>query len=170
MTQQAFSLARKKIKWEALLEIFRATVRGSYNEELNDRRGYLPMAIDGSRVALPPDAALREYYGAIGPEHSAATARASVPVDIENDIIVDAKIEPLKEDERSLAKKHIDVLAGMDFNSMGKKPLLIFDRGYPSKDLIKYIEELVPKLIDYALKRIVRKLCLRWNKLLEKSV
>jgi hypothetical protein len=30
--------------------------------------------------------------------------------------------------------------------------------------------ELVPKLIDYALKRMVRKLCLQWNKLLEKSV
>jgi hypothetical protein len=30
--------------------------------------------------------------------------------------------------------------------------------------------ELVPKLIDYALKRMVRKLCLRWNKLLEKPV
>jgi hypothetical protein len=27
--------------------------------------------------------------------------------------------------------------------------------------------ELVPKLIDYALKRMVRKLCLRWNKLLQ---
>ncbi|MDR1149920.1 MAG: hypothetical protein LBK66_14965, partial [Spirochaetaceae bacterium] len=30
----------------------------------------------------------------------------------------------------------------------------------------QYIE-LVPKLIDYALKRMVRKLCLRWNKLLQ---
>ncbi|MDR1148543.1 MAG: hypothetical protein LBK66_07920, partial [Spirochaetaceae bacterium] len=95
MTQQAFSLARKKIKWEAFLELFRATVRGSYNEELKDWRGYLPMAIDGSHAALPPDAELKKYYGATGPEHSVATARASVLVDIENDIIVDAKIEPL---------------------------------------------------------------------------
>jgi hypothetical protein len=30
------------------------------------------------------------------------------------------------------------------------------------------ITALVSKLINYALKRMVRKLCLRWNKLLEK--
>jgi hypothetical protein len=45
---------------------------------LKDWRGYLPMAIDGSHVALPPDAALREYYGATGHEQNAVTARASV--------------------------------------------------------------------------------------------
>jgi hypothetical protein len=57
MTQQAFSLARQKVKAEAFLELFRATVRGSYNEDLKDWRGYLPMAIDGSRIPcrrMPP--------------------------------------------------------------------------------------------------------------------
>ncbi|MDR3160922.1 MAG: hypothetical protein LBU28_04835 [Spirochaetaceae bacterium] len=65
------------------------------------------MAIDGSHIALPPDAALRTYYGATGHELTAATAQVSLPYDIENDIIVDARIEPLSEDERSLAKEHI---------------------------------------------------------------
>jgi hypothetical protein len=78
LTQQAFSLARQKVKGEAFQELFQASVQGSYNEELKDWRGYLPMAIDGSHVALPPDAVLREYYGATGHEQNAATARASV--------------------------------------------------------------------------------------------
>jgi hypothetical protein len=44
--------------------------------------------------------------------------------------------------------------------------------GFPLQSLARPRQphELVPKLIDYALKRMVRKLCLRWNKLLEKSV
>jgi hypothetical protein len=61
------------------------------------------MAIDSSHIALPPDAALREYYGAAGHELSTATARASLLYDIENDIIAEARIEPLAVDERSLA-------------------------------------------------------------------
>jgi hypothetical protein len=35
------------------------------------------MAVDGSRVALPPDAELREYYGTTGNE-TAATAQVSM--------------------------------------------------------------------------------------------
>jgi hypothetical protein len=89
-SQQAFSQARQKVKG------------GSYNEPLKDWRGYLPMAVDGSHIALPPEAALREYYGAAGHELSAATACGSVLYDRESDIIVDAKLEPLMKDERGL--------------------------------------------------------------------
>ena len=99
------------------------------------------MAIDGSHIALPPEAALREYYGATGHEKSAATARASVLYDIENDIIIDAKIEPLTADERTLAKGHIEALTGMGLDFGGRKPLVILDRGYPSKDFIEYLED-----------------------------
>jgi hypothetical protein len=48
------------------------------NEALKDWRGYLVMAVDSSHIALPRDAALREYYGATGHELSAATVRTSV--------------------------------------------------------------------------------------------
>jgi hypothetical protein len=58
--------------------LFQASVRGSYNEGLKGWWGYLPLAIDGSHIVLPPEVALREYYGATGHEKSAATARASV--------------------------------------------------------------------------------------------
>jgi hypothetical protein len=53
------------------------------------------MAVDGSHIALPRDEALREYYGATGHELRAVTARASIRYDRENDIIMDAKIEPV---------------------------------------------------------------------------
>jgi uncharacterized protein YifE (UPF0438 family) len=138
MSQQAFSQARQKVKWEAFRELFQASVKGSYNETLKDFRGYLLMAIDSSHIALPRDEALREYYGATGHELSAATARALLLYDIEKDIIVDAKLAPLTVDERSLGKEHLEALASMDFGE--RKPIVICDRGYPSKDFIKYIQ------------------------------
>jgi hypothetical protein len=71
------------------------------------------LAIDSSHIALPADAVLREYYGTTRRELSAATACASIVYDIENDIIVDATIERLTVDERSLTKTHIEAVGGM---------------------------------------------------------
>jgi hypothetical protein len=107
------------------------------------------LAIDSSHIALPPDAALREYYGAAGHELSAATARVSILYDIENDIIVDANIERLTVDERSLAKGHLNAFGGMGLDFGGRKPIVICDRGYPSKDFIKYMQD---KEIKYVMR------------------
>jgi hypothetical protein len=103
------------------------------------------MAIDSSHISLLRDGALREYYGATGHELSAATARASWLYDVENDIIVDAKIV----EERNLAKEHLQALNGMVLNFGERKRIVIFDRGYPSKDLIKYIQD---KEIKYVMR------------------
>jgi hypothetical protein len=149
MSQQAFSQARQKVKPEAFRELFQASLKGSYNETLKDFRGYLLMAIDGSHIALPPDAALREYYGATGHELSAVTARASLLYDISNDIIVDAIIERLTVDERSLAKEHLEAMRGMGLDFGERKPIVICDRGYPSKDFIKYLQD---KEIKYVMR------------------
>ena len=140
MSQQAFSLARQKVRWEAFLELFQASVRGSYNEKLKDWRGYLLMAVDSSHIALPRDTELKAYYGACGKELTAVTARASLLYDIENDIIADAKIEPLTVDERSLAKDNLEALTELDRSFWKRKVIVIFDRGYPSKDFINYLQ------------------------------
>jgi hypothetical protein len=87
------------------------------------------MAVDGSHIALPRDEAPREYYGATGHELSAVTARASILYDRENDIIMDAKIEPLTGDERSLGKALLEALGGMGLDFGERKALVLFDRG-----------------------------------------
>ena len=57
--------------------------------------------------------------------------------DVLNYTILDAHIEPLAVDERTLAKRHIDALKkGMPDG----KDLIISDRGYPSEDMIDYYE------------------------------
>ena len=99
------------------------------------------MAVDSSHIALPRDAALKAYYGAYGKALTAVTARASLLYDIENDIIADAKIEPLTVDERSLAKDNLETLAELGQRFGKRKVIVIFDRGYPSKDFIKYLQD-----------------------------
>jgi hypothetical protein len=73
MTQQAFSLARQKVKREAFQELFQASVEGSYNETLKDWRGWLLFAIDGIGVGIGAEYAMTEnmpykplFYGTVG--------------------------------------------------------------------------------------------------------
>jgi len=66
MIRQAFSAARRKIRWEALEELFRASVEGSLNEEMRLWRGFRLMAIDGTFLGLPSDAVLPEHFAGLG--------------------------------------------------------------------------------------------------------
>ena len=138
MTQQAFSLARQKIKWEAFRELFDETVDNHYrlfSEELEYWHGLRIFAVDGSKLALPNDQPLRDYFGATGPEKTSPTAQGSIAYDILNDLVADARIEPMDTDERTIALMHINKIAGLaSFREW--KELMIFDRGYPSFELI----------------------------------
>jgi hypothetical protein len=132
MSQQAFSAARQKIRWQALEELFRASVEGSLNEEMKLWHGYRVTAIDGTFLTLPSDAALLEHFGGLGKRATSPTALASLLYDLENDVILDARIAPVKSNERALAQTHLQCLQGLpDFNR-GRRELVIFDRGYPS--------------------------------------
>jgi hypothetical protein len=137
MTQQAFSAARQKIKWEAFEELLQASVEGSYHE--NWRRGYRVMAIDGSFIQLPADPDVLKYYGGLGHEQTSATALASLLYDLENDIIMDAKLVPVSGNERELAEEHLEALVGLESFKAGHE-LVIFDRGYPSHELINSLQ------------------------------
>jgi len=141
MSQQAFSKARQKIKWEAFEELFQTSVHGSYNEDCKLWCGYRIMATDGSFLQLPSDACLAAYYGGLGHGQTAVTALASLLYDLENNIVVDAKIAPIQENERDLAEKHLRALKGMDSFNCGHRELIIYDRGYPSHELIKSLSD-----------------------------
>jgi hypothetical protein len=138
MSQQAFSEARKKLKWQAFQELFETTVEAMYQGVVKRWRGYRLLAVDGTKINLPNDPELREYFGTSGAGNSSPCAQGSILYDIENDVIVDARIEPMGTGERTLAEAHITKLAGMP--SFGKE-LILFDRGYPSMELITLLLE-----------------------------
>ena len=136
MSQQAFSEARQKLKWEACRELMDASVSGVYRGGFNTWHGYRVWAIDGSKMQLPSEAELRGIFGKAGCSEggSAVTAQASCLYDVLNDIIADAYLEPIHTDERSLCLRHLKHLCGME--SFGKE-LLIMDRGYASAELVE---------------------------------
>ena len=88
----------------------------------------------------PSDPALVAYYGGLGPDRSAATALASLLYDVENDIIVDAKIGPVSGNERDLAEEHLQALVRLEIYEPGRE-LVIFDRGYPSYEFVKSLQD-----------------------------
>lgn len=65
-----------------------------------------------------------------------ARALASGIYDIENNIMLTTKITKYKTGERDLAKDLIDQLKDIGL----KNDLILFDRGYPSKDFIEHLE------------------------------
>ncbi len=136
MSQQAFSAARQKIKWEAFKELFEGSVQGSYQEEWKTWRGYRVMAIDGSFIQLPSDQELLNYYGGLGYTQTSAAALVSLLYDLENDIIVDAQIASIHENERTLAEAHLRALEGLANYKKYHQELIICDRGYASHELI----------------------------------
>jgi hypothetical protein len=151
MTQQAFSLARQKLKWEALQELFILSVNAhyeNYQDEIELWNGFRLFAIDGSTMSLPNDKELRAHYGTCGAGNTSPTGRGSLLYDMLNDLVADARLEPMAEDERTLAMMHIQGLTALETYQKWKD-LILFDRGYASFELIK---ELLEKKIHYLMR------------------
>jgi len=137
MKQQSFSEARTKVKVEAFITLFKLTVEIMTKRRVKKWHGYRVYAVDGSKIALPADKKLLKYYGGHGRNAASPTAQGSIIYDVINDIVADALISPMAADERILAKAHIDSVK--DYTP-GEKKLIIFDRGYPSFELIEKLE------------------------------
>jgi hypothetical protein len=138
MTQQSVSEAKAKLKWEGFEYLFRnSTVKPLVELNRKTWKDYFVYAIDGSRIALPMDKKLLNYYGAVGRGAKSPTAQASIVYDVINDIVVDAAITPVKTGEKTIAYDHLDVLETINED---QKKLVLFDRGYPSWKLMDTLE------------------------------
>jgi len=134
MSQQSFSEARNKIKWEAFQYLFKENVKFIYTGYYETWHGYRVSAIDGSKIQMPDDQGLRDYFGTVGKGNTAATAQASALYDVYNNVLIDAQIEPVSTDERELATAHIGELCRLPSFD---KECVLFDRGYASFSLIE---------------------------------
>jgi hypothetical protein len=159
MTQQSFSEARDKLRWEAIRFLFDEMLENIYTRGFDTWHSFRVMAIDGTKQQLPSDGKLREKFGTAGRGDTSVTAQASCLYDVYNDLIIDARIGPMEFGERSQALQHIERLREL---SSFRKELIIFDRGYASNELIESLIE-GPKPI-YFLMRIKKK----FNKAIDK--
>lgn len=148
-SQQAFSKARSGISHSIFKECFERVLDFLCSRDSLDFHarflgvwGLQIIAVDGSDIPLPNRKALLNKYGSIGRGSSSPTARASVAFDVLNGRILDAQLEPMNVDERTLAIRHME-----NIKSRARTNLLytmfVFDRGYASKKLISFIEDAV---------------------------
>lgn len=92
--------------------------------------------MDSSTIQIPES---KENYDVFGGNPNktkiiSPLASASVLYDVLNDIIVDVSFNPYRYDERKSAKEHTAFLP--DFPNS----ILVFDRGYPSEDLFRFLD------------------------------
>ena len=134
--KQAFSQGRQKISFDAFIILIKELVKVVYTAtDLKMYKGYRLLAVDGSTMELQNTEELRKVFGyAENGKSEVARAKISGLYDIENDIIIDATIDHYKTPERALAIKHIENLKEYGLNNN----LVIFDRGYPSREFMAY--------------------------------
>lgn len=149
-TKSAFTQARKKIKAEGFLSLSQLIVDEYYKVEQGDNsikkwKGHRLLAVDGSQVTLPNTQELYEKFGSPSNQHGEVNglvqARASVLYDVLNHYILDSILSPLSEGERKHAVSHLAYASPAD--------IVIYDRGYPSFDLIYEHEK---RQIDFVIR------------------
>ena len=144
-TKSAFVQCRKKINPEVFKHLSTLVVEEFYSDNEASVKlwnGFRVLAVDGSILTLPRTQELKDIYGETKSQNTDGViqARVSVLYDVLNNIVLDGIISTLSVGERHLAKQHLAIVR--------EKDLIIYDRGYPSFDLIyKHTKENVDYLI-----------------------
>ncbi|HEY5589013.1 MAG TPA: IS4 family transposase, partial [Candidatus Paceibacterota bacterium] len=147
VTKQAFSEARQKISPTAFVKLSDAIIEWFYKDtDFKRFKGYRLLSIDGTILEINNTENLRNEFGYIENQSmKVARARAAGLYDVENDMIITAVLNKYRTSERLQAEELINKLRDIGFSN----DLILFDRGYPSKDLISFIEE---KKIKYLMR------------------
>lgn len=112
----------------------------SSKEEVKLWDEYLVLAVDGSKAEIPNSEENRTTYGTMGNDSDNAPARAMISglFDVLNDFFIDLQICTVKKSEIQAAEENIKAIERIGIK---QKILIIFDRGYPSIELLNYLEE-----------------------------
>ena len=140
ISKQAFSEARKKIKPEAFIELNNNISNLIYNEceDIELWNGYRLCGIDGTVLEIPNTKILRNEFGVSKNQcEGVARARGTCIFDLLNKLVIESSIDKYDVSERVSAK---NMIARM--NKYEKfKELIVFDRGYPSSEMISFLYE-----------------------------
>lgn len=137
MTKQAFSKARRKVSPDAFKELFEMTGTKALEMDAFGRyKGYRVFAIDGTELQLPKNKEIEQKFQSKMNSFT-PRARASVLCDVITSLTVHAYIETTNIGERVLAMEHLKYFKA----HKQAKDLIVFDRGYPSKEMVQYLDE-----------------------------
>jgi len=141
ITVQGYLQQRKKLNYEAFKYLNGEYLRNYYSsKEPKLWNGYVVLAIDGSKTEVPNSDENRKSFGKSGNQHESSETRAlvSCALDVVNHFIIDIQINSIETSESELAKENIFCVK----EAVKNMPLLvIFDRGYPSIELVDFLEK-----------------------------
>ena len=133
----SFSKARKKLKYQAFIELM-DTITDGYYKHFDHRtwQGFNLLAIDGTTIRVPDEPEIIDHFGVwnVTKGKPCPKARGSQLFDVLNRITIDAAIGPKAVGEREMAASHMLKLTSTD--------LLLLDRGYPAFWLFKLVTSL----------------------------
>jgi Transposase DDE domain len=151
-TKSAFVQFRKKINPDVFKHLSSIVADEFYSDNEASVKlwhGFRVLAVDGSRITLPRTKELKEIYGETKSQNinGVIQSRVSVLYDVLNNIVLDGIISTLSVGEGELAKQHL--------SHTREKDLIIYDRGYPSFDLVynhnrKNVDYLVRVKTDFS--------------------
>lgn len=137
-SKQAFSKGRMRIKWEAFREIFRMSVEEFYKDFPHENyKGFRLSAVDGTKINLPYNEETKTEFGCQKSSGEQIQSLGSCLYDVLNGILIDAVPAPSDSNERKLAETHMEYLDKI----RTEKELILFDRGYPSSELMDFIDK-----------------------------
>lgn len=139
-SKQAFSQARRKLKYEGYIALNTEFVRNYY--EFGDEKrhkGYRMLGIDGSDIGLPNSPEISSEFGT----HSLGMpmSSASILYDVENRLTLDSELGKCYANEREQAIVHLEKLIKMEGGRLKTKTIVLFDRGYPSMQLLCFLQK-----------------------------
>lgn len=128
VTKGAFSLARKKLNYEAFVELDKTQIDYFYQTSACATwNGFRLLGVDGSTARLPSSHEIVKKYGIHDTSETGTPityARLSQAYDLLNNLTVDAKLSTYDDNEHNLALQHSAMFKAGD--------LVLYDRNYAS--------------------------------------
>ncbi len=114
------------------------------NKKIKRYRGFRIFAIDGSDFRIDRTQEITELFKPRGnTSDNKSNTKISLLFDVLSNYVIDAQIGSISTNEREYAKKNLEYFSTV----CNGKDIVIFDRGYPSKDLIATISEMQCKYL-----------------------
>ena len=148
-TDEAYLKQRRLLNPKVFKEANKVYLTEFYNsDEVKTNKGYIQLAIDGSKGEVPNTPQNKEYFGYQKTKSETNRARAmfSGIYDVDNHFYLDMEVDKYSCDEVDIAKRNIEETLKILANH---KLIITFDRNYPS---FEFLDWLIKKKVKFLMR------------------